>query len=37
MTMGEEKVIKTIILSICFAAFSVSPNARAQDVNGRQG
>jgi hypothetical protein len=28
---GEEKMIKTIILSICFAVCSLSVNARAQD------
>src|SRR6266404_937478 len=31
ITTGEEKMIKTIILSMCFAAASLSLNARAQD------
>ena len=31
ITTGEEKMIKTIILSMCLAAFSLSLNARAQD------
>jgi hypothetical protein len=31
ITTGEEKMIKTIILSTCLAAFSLSLNARAQD------
>jgi hypothetical protein len=30
-TPGEDKVIKTIILSMCLAASSLSPNASAQD------
>ena len=30
-TTGEEKMIKTIILSMCLAASSLSLNARAQD------
>ena len=31
ITTGEEKMIKTIILSMCLAASSLSLNARAQD------
>ena len=31
LTTGEEKMIKTILLSICLAASSLSLNARAQD------
>src|SRR5882672_7991968 len=31
VTTGEEKMIKTIILSMCLAASSLSLNARAQD------
>jgi L-rhamnose mutarotase len=31
ITTGEEKMIKTIILSVCLATFSLSLNARAQD------
>jgi hypothetical protein len=31
---GEEKMIKTIILSMCLAASSLSLNARAQDERG---
>jgi hypothetical protein len=30
-TTGEQKMIKTIILSMCLAAFSLSLDARAQD------
>jgi hypothetical protein len=33
ITRGEEKMIKTSILSVCLAASSLSLNARAQDVN----
>src|SRR6266850_1375982 len=32
ITTGEEKMIKTIILSMCFAASLLALNARAQDV-----
>jgi hypothetical protein len=32
ITTGEEKMIKTIIFSMCLAASSLSLNARAQDV-----
>src|SRR5437660_5219975 len=32
ITTGEEKMIKTIILSMCLAASSLSLNARAQDT-----
>jgi hypothetical protein len=32
VTTGEEKMIKTIILSMCLAASSLSLNARAQDA-----
>src|ERR1700683_2090384 len=31
ITIGEEKMIKTIILSMCLAASALSLNARAQD------
>src|SRR5271169_3052397 len=31
ITTGEEKMLKTILLSICLAASSLSLNARAQD------
>src|SRR5450631_3449313 len=31
ITTGEEKMIKTVILSMCLAASSLSLNARAQD------
>jgi hypothetical protein len=31
ITTGEEKMIKTFILSMCLAAFSLSLDARAQD------
>src|ERR1700686_5898375 len=31
ITTGEEKMIKTLILSMCLAASSLSLNARAQD------
>ena len=31
ITTGEEKMIKTIILSMCLAAASLSLNVRAQD------
>src|SRR5579862_6639828 len=33
MTSGEEKMIKTIILSICLAASSLLADASAQDAN----
>jgi hypothetical protein len=33
ITRGEEKMIKTSILSVCLAASSLSLNARAQDVS----
>jgi hypothetical protein len=32
ITTGEEKMVKTIILSVCLAASAFSLNARAQDV-----
>src|SRR6202167_1424476 len=31
ITTGEEKMMKTIVLSMCLAAFSLSLDARAQD------
>jgi hypothetical protein len=33
ITRGEEKMIKTVILSMCLAASSLSLDARAKDVN----
>ena len=34
ITRGEEKMIRTIVLSMCLAASSLSLNARAQDKRG---